>query len=74
MEIFYEGSDPVLKDKTLSIPVEYIHHGFVYDSAIPVIRTLLYGIPYNINGDVFNTILRGEETYLIYWKVKMDVS
>lgn len=73
MRIYYEGADPALKDKVLSIPVDYIHQNFVCDSAIPIIRTLLFGVPYDINGDVFNTIPRGEELHLIHWKVEMNV-
>lgn len=74
MVIVYKGNDPVLKDKTLSISVDYIHHGFVCGSAIPIIKESLWGIPYDINGDVFNTMTRGEYLHLIHWKVIQDVS
>lgn len=74
MNIIYKGSDPVLRDKVLSVPIDHIHHGFVCDSAIPLIETLLSGIPYDIKGDIFKRINRGEEYHLIHWKVVMDVS
>ena len=72
--IYYNGADPALKDKRLSISVDYIQHQSVCASAIPTIKTLLWNIPYDVNGDVFNTIPRGDCSYLIHWKVVMDIS
>ena len=74
MTILYWGSDPALKGIRLSISEEHKDHDFVSASAIPIIRDSLLGVPYDINGDVFNTIPRGEHLHLIHWKVVMDIS
>lgn len=73
IKIVYLGSDPSLKGIRLSISDDYKDHDYVSASAIPIIRDSLGGVPYDINGDVFNTISRGEHLHLIHWKVVMDV-